>query len=72
MKKENISYEIREIWQEMKELRNMREGKIISDIGNQTDFEKRMLSLEKKFEEIEILFGNEATLSKAIIYYLSN
>jgi hypothetical protein len=66
------SNKIRVIWQEMKELRNMREGKIISDIGNQTDFEKRMLSLEKKFEEIEIMFGNDSTLSKAIVYYLDS
>ena len=71
-KKSLPSNSIRLIWQEMKELRNMREGKIISDISNQADFEKRMFFLEKKYENIETLFGHESTLTKAVIYYLDD
>ncbi len=52
---------IREIWMEMKELKYLR-----GMIHRQRDRER----LEKKFEYIEILFGHEETLSKAIIYFL--
>ena len=54
--------EIKKIWEEMKELKRLRgEGR-----GWQVP------ELEEKFEEVDILFGHESTLSKAIIYYLDN
>lgn len=50
--------EIRKIWAEMKRAKSLE------------DFPEKE-KLQKKFEEIEILFGHESTLSKAIIYYLN-
>ena len=50
--------EIREIWAEMKEMKWKEQ-------------EPRLQELRDKFEEIEILFGHESTLDKAIIYYLN-
>ncbi len=52
--------EIRKIWEEMKELKRLRE--------NGKNWQKP--ELEEKYENIEILFGHESTLSKAIIYYM--
>jgi len=60
--------EIRKIWAEMKKLKRMREGNFtIEEYEN----EERN-RLENKYSNIEILFGHESTLSKAIIYYLQN
>lgn len=53
---------IREIWEEMKELKRLRD-----DCAHLM----RRAVLEKKYSEIEILFGREGTLEKAIIYYLN-
>ena len=55
--------EIREIWDEMKMMDRYRK-----DMPN---FPEERIELEKKYEEIETLFGHESTLSKAIIYYLN-
>lgn len=57
--------EIREIWEEMKELKRMREIQLWDN-----GYIKRK-QLESKYEEVETLFGHESTLSKAIIYYLN-
>lgn len=61
------SEEIRKIWDEMKELKRLREELVVSGWGEQG---RRRSDLENKFEDIEILFGHESSLSKAIIYYL--
>lgn len=56
---EDINY----IWREMKLLKRLREEMV------QT--EQKAL-LEDKYTDIEILFGHESTLSKAIIYHLDH
>ena len=56
--------QIREIWEEMKELKRYRE--------THTSISTRGEFLEDKYEDIDTLFGHESTLSKAIIYYLNN
>lgn len=60
--------EIRKIWEEMKELKNLREVPLYEYLGR-SYYEKKEY-LEEKYENIETLFGHESTLSKAIIYYL--
>jgi len=57
------SQEIREIWQEMKEL-----GRLMDRQCCGGDLERREF-LSTKFENVDILFGRESTLSKAIIFY---
>lgn len=59
--------EIRKIWEEMKLVKKMHEG----NTHQEFDFIK-VKKLEQKYENIEILFGHESTLSKAIIYYLDS
>ena len=57
---------IRIIWQEIKALKRMREDGV--DVYDNPLYE----TLEKKYEEIDTLFGHESTLSKAIIFYLNS
>ena len=65
------SEEIRIIWEEIKELNRLRESNFAAVISTESlKRMKRTEELEKKYENIEILFGHESTLSKAIIYYL--
>jgi len=64
--KESPEDKIREIWEEMKEAKRMKEK------GIDTYDNPRYMELENKYENVEILFGHESTLSKAIIYYLQN
>ena len=59
---------IREIWQEVKELQRLRKD----GCGNNITTERKLFLLEDKYENIEILFGHENTLLKALIYYLDN
>ena len=59
---------IRVIWEEMKKLDRMRKGKFSIEEYEKEHKEK----LEMKFQEVEILFGHESTLAKAIIYHLDN
>lgn len=59
---------IREIWDEMKELKRLTENGNPEGDGFKAS---RTGYLEKKYEEIETLFGHESTLSKAIIYYIN-
>jgi len=59
------SEQIRDIWDEMKELKRIYEN-------HEPINSERCRELALKYEEIEILFGHESTLSKAIIYYLDN
>jgi len=66
-KGEMPSIKIREIWDEMKELKRLNEtGEKFKNYNNLT----RKNELELKFEEIETLFGHESTLLKAMIYFL--
>jgi len=60
------SEEIRKIWEEMKKLKRLREGKFSIEEYENEDRDK----LENKFEENEILFGHEVNLQKATIYWL--
>ena len=55
---------IREIWQEMKELKRLREADSLAD--------ERRVALEYKYGDIETLFGHESTLDKAIIFYINS
>ena len=59
------SEKIRKIWQELKELKRSRES------GIKAYDNPRYMELERKYEEVDILFGHESSLNKAIIYYLS-
>jgi len=57
------SEEIRLIWQEMKEKERL--------FKSENDWNsKRYNELAEKFEDVDILFGHESTLDKAIIYFL--
>ena len=47
----------------------MKELKRYHDTGEIRSIEREKY-LQKKYEEIENLFGHESTLSKAVIYYL--
>ena len=58
------SEQIREIWSEMKELKRLFENGCQS-----ANDEIRREELFNKFERIDILFGRESTLDKAIIFY---
>jgi hypothetical protein len=60
------SEKIRKIWDEMKKVKRLRE----SGIAAYDNVEYTML--ERKYEEVETLFGHESTLSKAIIFYLDS
>jgi hypothetical protein len=57
------SEEIREIWFEMKELKRLTDHDCYGE-----DIKHREYLMEK-YEHIDILFGHESTLSKAIIFY---
>lgn len=59
------SEQIREIWSEMKELKRLFEN----GCGDANE-EIRREELFNKFERIDILFGHESTLDKAIIYFI--
>lgn len=61
------SEQIRVIWSEMKELKRLFEN----GCGDANE-ELRREELFNKFERIDILFGRESTLDKAIIYYLDH
>jgi|GEM_PF-6372621 len=65
------SEEIRKIWEEMKALKRMIEQGL-SELYYANGKKYVRNKLERKYEEIEILFGHESTLSKAIIFYLDN
>lgn len=58
---------IRETWQELKELKRLGDGEFHEGMTNE-----RYTELSEKFEELDILFGKEDSLLKAIIYYLNN
>lgn len=57
------SENIRVIWQEIKELKRLYEEPCASNT-------ERLNCLSDKYENIDILFGHEESLLKAIIYYL--
>lgn len=57
------SEEIRKIWEEIKELKR-------NEPPRDRFAENRLSHLSKKYENIEILFGHESSLNKAIIFYL--
>lgn len=64
--------EIIKIWEEMNLLERLMSGIWYANEGENGKFPiKKQVELENKYKEIEILFGHESTLSKAIIYYLS-
>ena len=65
------SQKIREIWDEMKELKRLRENPVIDEVKNTITFDDKICDLSLKYEEVDTLFGHESTLSKAIIFYLS-
>lgn len=60
------SEQIREIWMEMKELKRLTGGGWYESDVSQLKYDK----LLNKYKDVEILFGHESTLDKAIIYYL--
>jgi hypothetical protein len=64
------SQEIRKIWEEMQKLKFMQGREPNQLMENRWYREKA--KLEEKYEETNILFGRESTLSKAIIYYLDS
>lgn len=64
------SQRIREIWQEMKELKRMRDGEVIPMESIKEGWDRRKAELERKYQEVEILFGHESTLNKATVYFL--
>jgi len=64
------SEEIREIWQEMKELKRLRENPVVDKEKNTITFDDKIGDLSVKYEDIDTLFGHESTLNKAMIYYL--
>lgn len=63
------SEEIREIWDEMKELKRLRENPVVDKERNTITFDDKIGDLSVKFDEVDTLFGHESTLLKAIIYY---
>lgn len=57
--------QIRLIWQDLKQLDRLQKNPI------NTEADRVLLSfLFEKFERVNILFGHESTLDRAIIYYL--
>jgi hypothetical protein len=63
----NPMEQISGIWREIKEMKRLQS--LPYELAY--DSEQRLNELQNRYEEVEVEFGKESTLDKAIIYYLN-